>query len=461
MRALDPSDRDVPAHPARPSQSGTDPAAQTGAVAALLALHGRAGNAAVTRQIQRQRSGRDTCEGHARHEHGGGHRPGSVSGLPTVQRVTDDELHREPPGPSVQVRGPRRSFSSRRASAQVDRQTWEQMSNAYQAVTGQTPVKERISLDTDLTSLSEMSPPVAGHQLGTALTNVAQHVGISLVGGVTGARSNAEMMEELGRRDPVSRPYWEAQDARDQRLAGDAVTRAARYQQGSGAENAQARRDATAGMLRGIPMPAADATDMLLLANDGLVIGGPHYAEPFFAWVNDHMARLRQNGVRTLYLEAIRDDVHQHLVDSYLSTGVMSPELVNFCNTYQRGHAVDLAAFLETAHETGMRVKGTGGRPARRFGTNIHRRAVMQNTYGEQVVRRDRAQSVAQGEDPGKYLLQAGEAHARTHDNTQPTPTVVGGAALPDQFPGINELLDVPAVRLEDNLDGSKRLRPV
>ncbi|GAA3732998.1 hypothetical protein GCM10022225_13890 [Plantactinospora mayteni] len=386
---------------------------------------------------------------------------GSPSGTPAVQRVSADELHREPTGPSVQVRGPRRSFSGRRATAQASQDTWDQLSAAYQAATGQTPVKERINLDTDLTSLSEMSPPGAGYQLGTALNQVAMQEGISLAGGATGARSNAEMMEELGRRDPVSRPYWEAQAARDQQLGNDAVARATRYQDEDGADNAQARRAATAGMLRGIPMPAADATDMLLMASDGLVIGGAHREEPFFSWATDNMARLHQNGVQTLYLESLREDAHQRLVDAYLSSGDMSPELTNFCATYQRSHAVDLAGFLAAAQSTGVRVKGTGGRPARQQGMNIHSRAVMLNTYGEQVVRRDRAQTVARGEEPGKYLMQAGESHAHTHANTQPTPAVAGGVNLPDQFPGINELLDVPAVRLEDSYGGGKHFRPI
>ncbi|WP_327026494.1 eCIS core domain-containing protein [Micromonospora sp. NBC_01739] len=386
----------------------------------------------------------------------------SATGTPSVQRVTADELHREPAGPSVQVRGPRRSHSRRRPATQVeDPTTWTELEAAYHAATGRTPHKQRITLDTDLTSQSEMSPLGTGYDLGTALTNVALQAGVSMTGGATGARSNAEMMEQLGRRDPASLPYWQAQDARDQQLATDAVDRATQYANESGDENAQARRDVTAAMLRGVPMPAADATDMLLTVNDGLVIGGAHHEEPFFAWAVEHMERLHNNGVQTMYLESLREDVHQRLVDAYLAGGEMSRELSNFCDSYRARFAVDLAGFLAKARSTGMRVKGTGGRPARRVGTNIHSRAVLLNTYGEQVVRRDRAQTVASGGQPGKYLMQAGESHARTHVNAQSTPAIAGDVALPDRFPGINELLDVPAVRLEDDSDDGKILRPV
>ncbi|GIG90627.1 eCIS core domain-containing protein [Plantactinospora endophytica] len=389
---------------------------------------------------------------------------GASSDTPAVQRVTQDELHREPPGPSVRVRGPRRSASTHKPTAKVRNQDdWNQLSAAYQAATGQAPVKDRISLDTDFVSVNETSPPVPAYQLGNALRQVATQERIpATVGGHT--RSNAEMMEELGRRDPVSLAYWQAQDARDQQLANDAVARATQYQQESGDDNASAVADVTAAMLRGVPMPAADATDMLLLANDGLVIGGPHHQEPFFAWAANHMARLHQNGVRTLYLESVREDAHQRLIDAYLASGVMSPELTNFCDRYRAQHAVDLAEFLTEAHSTGMRIKGTGGRPARSVGTNMHRRAVMQNTYGEQVIRRDRAQSVAHGTAPGKYLVQAGASHATTHNNAQPGAVSVGGVNLPNHFPGINELLEVPAVRLADDPNvapAAKVLRPI
>ncbi|MBE1489301.1 eCIS core domain-containing protein [Plantactinospora soyae] len=598
MRAHDPPDRDVPTRSTQPTRPGVGSAPPTGSVAAILALQRRAGNAAVTRAIQRLCSEHDTDQRQT-HEHGDGQRsgpepvqrsavhevlraagrpldeptrtdmearlgadfsdvrlhtdalaqrsaaevgaraytsgshvvigqsgadrhtlahelthviqqrsgpvadaddghglrisdPGDAferaaeanahralserptqahtapvpagppSGTPAVQRVTEDDLHREPPGPSLRLRGPRRSLSGRRITQVEDQLNWRALSESHQQATGQRPDgKERISLDTDLTSLIELSPDETGRNLGFALSTVAeQEANIPRWVG-SHRRGPAEMMEQLGRLDPVSRPYWQAQAARDQQLANDAVARAGRYQHESGAENAQALKEATAGRLRGIPMPAIDATDMLLLAGDGLVIGGSHDEEPFFAWATTHMAQLYKNGVRTLYLEVIREDGHQRLVDAYLSSGEMSPELTNFCNTYRRKKSVDLAAFLAAARGTGMRVKGTGGRPARLFGENLHSRAVMLNTYGEQVVRRDRAQSVGQGADPGKYLMQVGTAHASTHTNTEPNPAVAGGVPLPNQFPGINELLDVPAVRLEDSLNDNKMLRPI
>ncbi|MEN3615268.1 DUF4157 domain-containing protein [Plantactinospora sp. ZYX-F-223] len=392
---------------------------------------------------------------------------GPPSGTPAVQRVmvtTHDELHSEPPGPSITLRGPGQPGTAHQVG---DQQTWDMLSLAHRASTGRAPgTNQPIDLDTDLTSLIEMSPETAtGQQLGRSLGSVAEQAGIPRTVG-SRRRDNAEMMELLGREDPATRPYWEAQAARDQQLAHDAVARAGRYQQEDGAQDAQATRNETAMLLDGISAPADVAAGLLLLGRDGLVVGGSHTAEAFFPWATDNMAKLYTHGVRTLYLEAFREDAHQRLVDDYLSSGTMSPQLANFCKTYQSKW--DLVPFLAAARATGMRIKGIASRPARRAGASMeeqqHRRAVMMNTYGEQVIRWDRAMLGGGGNpsnDPGKYLVQVGAAHARTHTNTAPNPVEVEEVRLPNQFPGINELLNVPAVRLEDRTDGDRSFRPI
>ncbi|MFI2670586.1 hypothetical protein ACWHAO_20670 [Streptomyces albidoflavus] len=57
------------------------------------ALQGLAGNAALARIV----GGRAPAA------------PAGAAGSTPVQRVTEDELHRHPPGPSLRVRGPRKS----------------------------------------------------------------------------------------------------------------------------------------------------------------------------------------------------------------------------------------------------------------------------------------------------------------------------------------------------------------
>ena len=64
-----------------------------------------------------------------------------------------------------------------------------------------------------------------------------------------------------------------------------------------------------------------------------------------------------------------------------------------------------------------------------------------------------------QAANPGKYIAVVGAAHANTHEITSgPAPTVYG-TQLPSKFPGLGQLLDVPAVQY--NAGGNlTQLRP-
>ncbi|WP_309223379.1 DUF4157 domain-containing protein [Micromonospora sp. CP22] len=86
MRAHDPPERDVPNRQTQPTRPGTGTAPLTSSMAAILTLQRRAGNAAVTRAVQRQRSDHR----HSHHEHDEGLRPEAQP----VQRSTVHEVLR-------------------------------------------------------------------------------------------------------------------------------------------------------------------------------------------------------------------------------------------------------------------------------------------------------------------------------------------------------------------------------
>ncbi|MDG4786283.1 DUF4157 domain-containing protein [Micromonospora sp. WMMD1102] len=112
MRAHDPPDRDLPGRPdrpARPARPGTGSTAPTGSVAAILALQRQAGNAAVTRAIQRLRDGLDTAREQA-DEHGDGQRPAPEP----VQRSAVSEVLRSAGQP---LDGPTRTDMEARLGA--------------------------------------------------------------------------------------------------------------------------------------------------------------------------------------------------------------------------------------------------------------------------------------------------------------------------------------------------------
>ncbi len=392
------------------------------------------------------------------------------AGVPVVQRMNYDEMHTDPPGTAVRVRGPRKSRASDKATTKVrDQQNWDRAAGAYEEATGEPPIKERAAFETDYRTQQELRPPDSMKGFGDALFS-----DMMANGTLPPNPSNDRLFEHIGRADPATLPYWQQQDRRDEGLIADAVTREAGYQAAGGPAQSAATRTATDAVLNPPAAPAqqqqqqqpaapaqpqpADAAALALLQNfHGLAIGGVHRNEAFFDWAVTHMAALHAGGVNTLYIEVLRDDAHQALVDDFFSTPTapMSPGLTNFVQNYQGQHHVDLGAFLTAARAQGVRVRAMSGRPARTVNGDVHRRAAAMNTYAEQVIRHDQATN------PGDYLVQVGESHLGTHTNPRAAPTTVGGQTLPNQFPGLDELLGIPGVRLAEMVQGGMQLELV
>ncbi len=197
-----------------------------------------------------------------------------------------------------------------------------------------------------------------------------------------------------------------------------------------------------------------------------LIVGGEHTSNPIWRFLIDNMARLTAAGVRTFSLESLRDDSHQTDVDRYLSRGEMPEALVRFVDNYDRVRSLnpEIHAFLNAARRARVRVMGIDGRPARsRTGVagGPHRRAATMTTYAHQVVTRDRARPLGRGEeDPGRYIMEIGAGHALAHHAPDGTPITADGATIPPVFPGLSDLLNVPAVEFTDDNTTLRRIRP-
>lgn len=376
---------------------------------------------------------------------------------PPVQRALGyDEMHDDPAGPSVRFRGPRRSNTGDKAAAKVrDPARWNTAAASYQQITGAAPVKERVTFGTDYRTAQEQAPGAAMTTLAGAVYADANTTLISQ-GQLPMAMNNDAFFEQLGRADQRTLPYWQQQDRRDEGIIEDAVTREGQYRATGGPAAAAATRTA-AGAALANPQPADAAATGLLQNFQGLAVGGEHGNEKFFDWAVTNMAALHAGGVNTIYTEALRDDAYQALVDDYLSTPTapMDPRLGNFLAKYQAGHGVNLRAFLDAARIAGVRVRAMSGRPARLVAGDAHRRAAALNTYAEQVITQD------QTANPGGYLVQVGEAHLGEHTNPAGAPVTVGASTLPDQFPGLDQLLGIPGAKLADMAGGGLQLELV
>ncbi|WP_051807174.1 hypothetical protein [Streptomyces sp. NRRL F-2664] len=400
----------------------------------MLHLQGLAGNAVVSRMIEARRP---------THTPGGG-QPGPA---PAVQRMEEDELHQHPPGPSLRVRGPRTSRANDRTPNALTPAEWQNLPQP----TRDTSRKQRVAVDADPQTLQE-TDPLLHFTLG-GLRHLAPGVP------VTAGRN--EVLEGIGRADPRTTGHWDRQDARDAQLGRDA--RATRDAYTETPEDRRQRHRRVEDTLAG-----ADSRDgvgdlrALLEEFDGVAIGGSHSGARIWQFLHTHMEEIRAAGVGTLYLESIRDDGYQAHVDAYLAGGPMSPELQAFVTRYDGSMnlgATGLGAVLEAARTHRIRVKGLDGRPARRptmSATALYQRVAAMNTYAAQVVTTDRRR----GSATGGYLMELGSAHTGMYAGPQQNATVHGARFQADEgFPGVDDLLGIPAVGLQDD-DRFRRLAP-
>ncbi|MFE5113679.1 hypothetical protein [Streptomyces sp. NPDC056663] len=410
----------------RQSRSGGGTVAES-----MLRWQSLVGNEAVSRNIEEQRHAHTADCGHTVPVQ----RTAAPSGpAPVVQRVQQDELHQHPPGPALRVRGPRNSRASDRTPNALTAAQWQSLPQA----TRDASHKQRVDIDADPQTLKETDQPLH-HTLGSIRGLVP---GVDLVAG------RNEVLEGIGRADPRTLGHWNRQDARDTQLGRDA--RAVRDAYTETSAERQKRHQAVEDTLTNAgSQDAMGDLRALLQRFEGVAIGGTHSGARIWQFLCAHMAQIQAAGVRTLYLESIRDDSYQSHVDAYVAGGVMSPELRAFVNKYDGSMnlgATGLGAVLEAARTHRIQVKGLDGRPARRpamSATALFHRVAAMNTYATQVVANARRRSSA----TGGYLMELGDGHTGIYAGPPQNASVYGAQFQAGEgFPGVDDLLGIPAV---------------
>ncbi|SFS90836.1 hypothetical protein [Saccharopolyspora flava] len=413
------------------------------------ALQGRIGNIAVSRML----AGRS------------GLRSGLRSGW--QRDLTEEQLHQHPGSDALHVRGPRttegelkresRRQPERKSPNKItDEANWRRIEDRAQGDPNLDREKQRLSIRQDPQTLNEQRP-----FLRSALSDAAfNHEYFE-----DGRTTHNEMLEHMGRRDSRTAPYWAQQDARDRKLAADAARLAARHRaQNEDPSSVTARTTGTDDVLKEADSVIAGVEGLLAGPHDGVLIGEEHTGSPTWELLVTNLSRLKTAGVKTVYLESLRDDSYQVDVDKYLASGVMSDGLKEFTSNYDRIRGFTtrpgLTAFLAAARKENIRVRGIDGRPARDEDSDpdtYHRRAATMNTYADQVVGKDRKGRGKQG----KYLVESGPSHATTHRSRDGNPIRVHGSEIPGTFPGLSDLLKIPAVTYSnrDDLQNSRLRR--
>ncbi|MFI5605907.1 RHS repeat-associated core domain-containing protein [Amycolatopsis sp. NPDC051903] len=343
-------------------------------------------------------------------------------------KLSYDQAHSTPDGPSLELRGPRKSGKAGRTPNKIRDE--QEFNNVAQSVGVPNPHKQRLSFNEDAQTLGDYH----GKAFGDAMHKKAFDEGKIQFGD-----KNSAAIEALGRNDPNTKDFWQMQDRRDQHTANQVVD-----------NNKQDHRDYDRdddvdARLRPV-MDKTEGTQSLLSQYDGVVVGGSHGpGHPGLQMMRDNMGDLKNSGVNKVYLESLRDDAHNQHVQDYLKAPAgtpMHPDLQTFLNKSPNNQMV--GQVIESAKTHGVDVVGIGGNPARMGATgsggNFQRHAMF-NSYGAEAVQHHQAAN------PGKYVMEVGEEHARPHTWTGANPVNAGGVDLPGRSAGIGDLLGVPQVK--------------
>ncbi|MFB7668755.1 hypothetical protein ACFC1R_33350 [Kitasatospora sp. NPDC056138] len=266
--------------------------------------------------------------------------------------------------------------------------------------------------------------------------------------------SGQDRMEAAARLDYRTADYWRGQDARREQLDAIVAARTASSPAGLSPE-----------ALHGVDTALHDAPDAItgagriLAQHQGFVLGEVHSASTSWPFLKENMAALKEQGVRTVYLEALRDDSFQHHLDSHMRApegAAMPPELDAMISRYDSSHGSlpgnGLREVVEAAKAEGVDVRAVDGRPARREAGEwgLYERAARFNTYAADAVSGD-----------GKYVMVVGKAHVHPHPAPEGA-TPVGPVHSELPAPGLSQLLRVPGLELRDGPGGSvfQHVRP-
>jgi RHS repeat-associated protein len=336
------------------------------------------------------------------------------------------ELHKNPQGTAIKFHNPAwptlgKSNDPNNIKNTPNTKTWNTIaSDGKTDKTTPASLKPSASIKQDGQTWSELHP-------GASDAAYSGNSGMNQQG-ITGVRKSA-ILESMGRRDSETQPYWQKQDGRDERTAQDAANFANNHNARPQGTDANAVNGNT--KLQGM--------QNLLQNHDGVIIGTKHGSDEAHPFLINNMQQLKNSGVNTLYMENIRDDGHQELINKYESTGRMDPGLQQYLQRTGQLNTVT------AAHDAGVHVQGLGGRPGRSPDNLVgpaatHARASMLNSYGSSGIQ------VYQNQAGGKWIAEVGRAHTTTHNSSTPDPVEIQGVPLPQTMPGMSDILHAPTV---------------
>ncbi len=179
----------------------------------------------------------------------------------------------------------------------------------------------------------------------------------------------------------------------------------------------------------------------------GLVIGESHIQRSAKQLLNEHMKRLKKQGVKTLYIEHLLTDLHQEALDIYHRTSKMPEVLKNYLKFLDSGHMPmyggdhSYTNILKTANKYGIRVRAldcTASYNVKGL-TGKAGRLELFSYFANEVIKADQL-----AEGAHKWVAFVGTAHTDMHKGV----------------PGLVELQDAISLHVYDTTpQRAKRLR--
>lgn len=178
---------------------------------------------------------------------------------------------------------------------------------------------------------------------------------------------------------------------------------------------------------------------------NGLIIGEAHSAQSSKTWLIKHLADMKQQGVRTLYLEHLQTDLHQIDLNTLNRTGHMPDDLKNFLMAQDSGHMRDYKGpatytnVLHTASKLGIRVRAldcVASYNVKGMYDSARSRMTLFNFHAHKVIEADQL-----AQDPHKWAAFMGSTHTNPYMNV----------------PGIAQLQDAVSLHIHDVPPGNGR----
>ncbi|MFW0757950.1 membrane-targeted effector domain-containing toxin [Pseudomonas sp. H11T01] len=180
----------------------------------------------------------------------------------------------------------------------------------------------------------------------------------------------------------------------------------------------------------------------------GLVVGESHHSVGSKQFLIENMKVLRQQKVKTLYMEHLLTDFHQADLDVFNRTGVMSESLERYLKDLDVGHGTEPSGqftfeqVVRTAQKNRIRIQAIDSMASYRStgiqGADINFRQKMMNYFAHQVISADQ---IARG--PHRWVALMGNSHANTFAGVAGVSELEGSIGLriesvrPDELAGI------------------------